>query len=365
MHPLNIAFVASLINPIHEPHIGGAQAFLSDLAQELTLRGHRVTVYAAEGSSIPKVEVKTFPLMREVYLRFSANGTIALIEDDLHQKQAKIFEEIFRQIEAEDYDLIHNHALDLPAYLFSFQTAKPAIHTLHIGNIFPQLTRILSKYHRTRLKTGTVAISEFVAKSYQNDFPVDTIIYNGINPERIPFGSGGESLLFAGRISPEKGGAEAIEIALRSGRSLQLAGGIYDPHYFEKTIEPLLQEHSDQLIYLGHLARSELYERMGKSSAVLMPSRWEEPFGLVALEAQAAGTPVIAFASGALPEIIKQGKTGFAVRDIPEALAALKNLDRIDRQACRNRVEEFFNAAQMVEKYEAFYFENLGEKDSL
>jgi glycosyltransferase involved in cell wall biosynthesis len=186
------------------------------------------------------------------------------------------------------------------------------------------------------------------------------VIYNGLDLATIPFSptpAPDVYALFAGRITPEKGVVDAIQIAMAAGMRLKLVGGVYDHDYYTTRIEPLLTAHPDQLTYLGPRSREQVWALMAGATAILVPSWWDEPFGLVACEAQAAGAPVIGYDSGGLREVIAQGATGALVTrgHIGEAAAALRDVARYSRQACRLWVESHFALEATIAAYEALY----------
>jgi glycosyltransferase involved in cell wall biosynthesis len=165
-------------------------------------------------------------------------------------------------------------------------------------------------------------------------------------------------LLFAGRIAPEKGVEAAIDIAEKAGYRLLIAGGIYDRHYYEGRIVPKLRRAGERVTYLGHLDRLALWKIMGRSLGLLFPIEWDEPFGLAAVEAMAAGTPVIAYRRGAAEEIIAHGETGFLVEpgESAHAAALVDDLFDIPRVRCRAHVEAHFALNRMLDAYEAVYY---------
>jgi len=189
---------------------------------------------------------------------------------------------------------------------------------------------------------------------------VDGVIYNGLDLDAIPFSprhAKEAALLFAGRISPEKGVEEAIEIAAMSNHRLLIAGGIYDRAYYAERIAPRLEEAGDRVTYLGQLERLALWKIMGQSLGLLFPIEWEEPFGLTAVEAMATGTPVIAYRRGAAEEIIHHGETGYLVEagERSHAAALVDDLYDIPRARCRAHVEANFGLDAMLDAYEEIY----------
>jgi glycosyltransferase involved in cell wall biosynthesis len=165
----------------------------------------------------------------------------------------------------------------------------------------------------------------------------------------------GNYLAFLGRISPEKGVDQAIEMAKLTGIPLKIAAKVdrADREYFEEVIKPLL-DHSI-VEYIGEVGEAEKDEFLGNALALLAPVNWPEPFGLVLIEALAYGTPVVAYNRGSIPEIIKDGVTGFIVSDLKAAAMAISQLSRLKRRACRHHFEARFTVSQMARAYESVY----------
>jgi UDP-glucose:tetrahydrobiopterin glucosyltransferase len=367
---MRVALIAPLISPIAPPFLGGAQALLADLAAGLAERGHQVTLFAASGSTIPApgVTIRDTGIDSHQFLPARFHPTESESESDTPDpfffRSADAFLRVFTLLEQEldDYDLIHAHAFDWPSFAFGalVATQRPLIHTLHLPAVNPAINALLHELHETGNPTRLITVSEACARTYRPYVPMDAIIPNGIDTDIIPFGPQADAdgcVLFAGRLSPEKGVTDAIEIARRAGRHLSLAGGIYDTAYFEQAIQPLLHARKHDLEYIGQLPRADLWSLMGHATAVLLPINWEEPFGLVAAEAMAAGCPVIAYTRGALPEIVKDGETGFLVPpgDVDAAARAIVAASSLSRAACRERAQQYFGLTRMLDNYERFY----------
>jgi glycosyltransferase involved in cell wall biosynthesis len=369
---MRIALVAPFVSPIAPPFIGGAQALLADLAAGLAARGHQVTLFAAAGSSIPDAGV----VVRDPGIDSRQLRPARFHESDANQESQREASDplFFRSVEAfrraftlihqelREYDVIHAHAFDWPAFAFGALLAsqRPVMHTLHLPAVNPTINALLRDLRQSGNQTKLITVSNACAETYRPYAEMDAIIPNGIDTEAIPFGAEADAdgcVLFAGRLSPEKGVTDAIEIARRAGRHLSLVGGIYDTAYFEQAIQPQLRAHKHDLEYVGQLPRSDLWSLMGHATAVLLPIDWEEPFGLVAAEAMAAGCPVIAYARGALPEVISNGETGFLIPpgDIDAAANAIVAASSLSRRACRQRAQQYFSIARMLDNYEQFY----------
>ncbi|HEX8981851.1 MAG TPA: glycosyltransferase [Ktedonobacterales bacterium] len=367
--PLDIALLAPLVSPIRQPYVGGAQALLRDLAVGLAQRGRRVTLYAATGSdpaALPGVTLVNVPVdaTRVRPTNFSEATTTAgdaPIDPAVEAAFASAFALIASQ--APRHDIIHAHAYDAPAFRRAQALGLPVVHTLHLPALDPSINALLAELapaHTARVagQPWLATVSNACAATYT--CRIDEVIYNGIDVDAIPFGATADSvdsLLFAGRITPEKGVEDAIAIALAAKMHLTLVGGVYDQRYFSTRIQPLLAAHADALTYLGPQPRERVWNLMAQASAVVIPSLWDEPFGLVACEAHAAGAPIVGYDSGGLREIVVQGETGILVsrgsRD--QAAQALADVIHFNRRACRTRVETQFSLDATITAYEALY----------
>jgi UDP-glucose:tetrahydrobiopterin glucosyltransferase len=368
---MRLAFVAPLVSPIAPPYLGGAQALLAALAAGMAERGHTVTLYAASGSRIdaPGVTVRDLgidsgQLRPAQFFGKSDNDGEAEAADAIFFRSAQGFLRVFTQLQQEldDYDLIHAHAFDWPAFAFGALLAeqRTVLHTLHLPAVNPSINLLLGDLRATNNPTRLLTVSRACAATYAPYAAMDAIIYNGIDVDAIPSGAQPDPenfLLFAGRISPEKGVTDALEIARRAGRRLLLAGGIYDQSYFDQQVRPALEAGKGFSEYLGQVSQGDLWRLMSRASALLLPIGWEEPFGLVAAEALAAGCPVIAYARGALPEIISGGETGFLIPpgDVDAAASAVSQIAAISRAACRARAKDRFSLSRMLDEHERLY----------
>ena len=256
--------------------------------------------------------------------------------------------------DAGSYDLIHNHFDFLPL-TYSRLIKTPMITTIH-GFSNEMIVPVYKKYNADNYY---VSISD--ANRHADLTYLDTI-YNGIDESQFEFGTGsGEYLLFFGRIHPEKGAYEAIQIALRSNIKLLLCGLIQDHSYYQEQILPYLNDSS--ICYLGNVAPAERNKLMGNALALLHPISFEEPFGLSVAESMMCGTPVIAFNRGSMRELIVQAKTGYVVTNINEAINALGYLHQIQRADCRLHAIQNFTGTVMANKYLDLYKQILNPKN--
>lgn len=350
---MRIALVAPLVSRIDDTQVqpGGAQAILADLAAGLARRGHRVSLLAAAGSRVTGVETVDLGLDADRFTPAILDIT-APRPDDAAQRDA--FRRIRSWLDARavTWDVIHAHAYDAPAFDALTGLAR-VVHTLHLAPI----DRAVVTAAAAAARGGAVlaSVSRANARAWTAaGAPTSEILPNGIDVDAVPYvAAAGHALLFAGRMSPEKAPEAAIRAAVRAGREIVLAGPVYDDAHFTSAVRPLL---GPRVRYAGAVHRRELYRLMGSSLALVMPVRWDEPFGLVALEAQAAGTPVIAFARGGLVEIVLDRRTGILAppNDEDALVAGIAAAGTIDRAACRHNAMRWTIEA-MLDAHERLY----------
>lgn len=362
---MKIALVAPLVTPIAQPYLGGAQALVAELARGLIKRQHDVTLFAREGSFVPQLNIETIAVPESVLPASFSGPPQERPTDPGFFAQANIFLELFLQLRQRqhEFDLIHAHAFDWPAFACSTILHDiPVAHTLHLPAVSPEINDALRMLHRQGHPLTLITVSHACARTYADYTPFDYVIYNGLNLNAIPFSPhvpGKAPLLFAGRISPEKGVEAAIDIAEMVGHPLLIAGGIYDQRYYEERIRPRVQQAGERITYLGQLDQAALWKVMGQVRGLLFPIAWDEPFGLTPVEAMATGTPVIAFRRGAAEEIIRHGETGFLVEpgESAHAAALVDDLEDLPRARCRAHVERNFSFKHMLDAYEQVYIE--------
>jgi glycosyltransferase involved in cell wall biosynthesis len=247
-----------------------------------------------------------------------------------------------------EFDLVHNNIDWLPLS-FSELCAAPMVTTIHGFSD----RAILPAYQAAQL-TGRSTFVSISDSDRVAELDYAATVYHGIDLAALPFSpAGGDDLVILGRIHPDKGTAEAIEIARLAGRRLVICGIIQDRGYFAEKVQPHIDD--DAVVYLGSVGPAERASVLGSALALLHPINFEEPFGLSVVESMACGTPVVAYRRGSMPEVIDGGQTGFLVDDPAQAADAVNDVVRLDRRKCRAVAERRFSAERMVLDYVAVY----------
>ena len=337
--PLRIAQVAPLEEAVPPLLYGGTERVVAHLADSLVELGQDVTLFA---SGDARTSARLVPT-REQALRLDPTplkSHVAAHLAMLHEVRAR----------ADDFDVLHFH-VDLLHFALFEQIAGRTLTTLHGRLDLADLPEFYDRWPMFPL----VSISNSQRRPLPRANWLETV-YHGIPPEQFtPSSEHRGYLAFLGRISPEKRPDRAIEIAKRAGMPLKIAAKVdpADEIYFHKVVEPLLDH--PLVDFIGEVGDEEKNEFLRGAAALVFPIDWPEPFGLVMIEAMACGTPVVASAVGSVPEIIDDGVTGFVVRSMDEAVAAVARVGTLDRARVRATFERRFSATTMARNYLGLY----------
>src|SRR6202161_4550368 len=311
---------------------GAWETVASNIAEGLVAHGWNVTLFAT-GDSVTRAHLHAV-IDKGYEEDRTADPKVA---EYLHISEA--FEH------AAEFDLIHSH-YDFMALTYSRLVKTPVLTTIH-GFSSPKIMPVYQKYRSGYF----VSISDSDRAPGLNYLAT---VYNGIDLSLYPFQEcGGDDLIFLGRIHPDKGVHLAIEVARLCGMRLIIAGIIQDEAYFREQIRPHLDDHN--ILYIGPVDVRGKNELFARARVLLHLNTIPERFGLVLVEANAAGVPIIAMDLGSCREVIKDGQTGFLVDNVAEAVRAVGRISEIDRSACRSRVQRYFSIEPMVEGYERVY----------
>jgi glycosyltransferase involved in cell wall biosynthesis len=358
--PLRIAVIGGVRFDSFEPHAGGLERHSDLLARALVRAGHEVTVFAGNGAGATEAPYHHRPVTdRLLHLSDEARRDVAMppmefmVEHDAYLR-------LEDPVTGGDFDVVHNNSLHYLPVLW--QRDVPVVHTLHTPP-----TPWLESAHHIRRERGDGrhrAISVSHANGRAWGAICDGTIHNGIELDRWGHASDGTAptsepyAAWTGRIVPEKGPLDAILAAKALGLPLMLAGPIHDPAYFEDVLRPELDR---ERTYVGHLKVDHVAALVASAAVTFVTPRWQEPFGLVVAESAAAGTPVAAYATGAMTELVEPAIGRLARPDDTADLArAAECALALDRDAVRRRAVERFSDERMAERYADLYAELVG-----
>lgn len=325
--------LASIAHRVPPRSYGPWEQVASTLTEGLVARGHDVHLFATADSLTSAALHATAPTGYEEDASLDAK-----VHEALHI--AAVVER------AAEFDVISNQFDFLPL-VFSRLVATPMVTTIHGFSS----SRVLPVYRAYDDIAHYVAISD---ADRHPDLTYAATIHHGIEVDRFTLGAGdGGYLLFLGRIHPDKGTAAAIEVARRARLPLVIAGVVHDEEYFRRAVVP----HVDgrEVTFRGSVGPAERDELLGGAVALLHLIEFDEPFGLSVAESMVTGTPVIAYRRGSMPELVRDGVTGALVDDVDGAVAAVREVGRLDRAACRADAVARFSADRMVEDYAALF----------
>src|ERR1700761_2841879 len=336
--PMRIAQLAPLAESVPPKLYGGTERVVAWLVDELVALGHQVTLFAS-GDSQTRGELH--PVWPRA-LRLGRKGA------DPNAACAMLLEAIARR--AKDFDVIHAHIDWLPLPLLS-RLGVPFVTTMHGRLDLPGLSDVVRQFPRA----GFVSISDHQRLPLPEANWIATIPHGLPSNNFRPSFDQGSYLAFLGRLTAEKGPEDAMRIARAAAMPLRIAAKIPrgETTYFKKQLEPHIDGRAVQLV--GEVDETKKQPFLAGAAALLFPIDWPEPFGLVMIEAMACGTPVIAYRSGSVPEVVEDGVTGFIVENEEQAVRAVGDLGRLDRRKVRARFEERFTADRMARAYESAY----------
>ncbi len=327
--------------PVPPPTYAGTERVVAALGDALLDMGHDVTLYATGDSTF---RGRLVPTLEQSLWSTGYRGDISSF---ISVTMARAW------ADCDQYDVIHSH-LETLGFLFARHCPTPVLSTLHGRLDEAGAPQLLAEFTDIPL----VSISDSQGRFYPDANWVGTI-HHGLPFEHVPFSDQpGDYLAFVGRVTPEKGIPDLIELVRRTRRPLKMAAKVYDEHeqqHFADVVQPALDDPELEIEFLGEVGERERDPIYAGALATIMLGAWPEPFGLVAIESMATGTPVIARRAGGLTETVEHGVDGFLVDDVTEAALAVERVRELDRRRIRERALERFSPTRMAREYEAVY----------
>jgi glycosyltransferase involved in cell wall biosynthesis len=334
---LRVGIVAPPWVPVPPEGYGGTEAMVDVLARGLQEAGHEVHLVCREGSTCPVDRICP-----------PATAAPVVIGDML--AEIRHVATAYQALRDLDVDVVHDHTL-LGPLIGAPEAGCPVVVTHH--GPFDEAT--IPLFRTITRHAAVVAISRSQCET-GDGIPISRVIHHGLELDGVAPGAGdGGYLLYLGRMVPEKGAHLAVRAARSAAMPLRIAAKLREPaehEYFDRQVEPLLGPDAE---YLGEVSHDEKMDLLRGATALLNPIRWDEPFGLVMLEALSVGTPVVTLPSGAAPEIVVDGVNGYVCREWAELVEALHRVGDIDRAACRASAERQFSSRRMVDDYLCLY----------
>ncbi len=347
---MNIAIIGSLLTPVPPSGQGSVELLAYYQALIMARDGHNISLFAPSDSHVPHDRVRIVETGSSV-----ASFTRSVTTNSPEEVYGAAYNARLRQVnlsntlellkKISDIDVILNNCFDeAPVFATEDRIKIPMFHIMHVP-ILPQAAAIFKKY-----KTRLIPISN-AQRPDQPDLNYTDTVYNGVDTAKFTYSGDHDGyLLYLGSMGRNKNPKDAILAAKESGNTLLLGGRIKDRDYYETELAPLID--GKQIQWIGEKHPDEIIRIYQRAKAFLFPTLWNEPFGLVAIEALSCGTPVIAYPNGGLVEIIKDGVNGYLVKNRQEMVQKIKEIDKIDRAVCRTYAEGHFSMEKMVKEYE-------------
>ena len=352
---MRIAQVVSLQESVPPKGKNGLEFVVHYLTEELIKRGHQVTLFATKDSktSARLIDILPFPAAKKRLFGWGGmDYSLAAMT-----KAAEM---------ANEFDVIHTH-IGSSAFYFADLIKTPIIETVHspihkLPRKYIPKKKLFNRYSKDTIRRYKKIRHIFVSKNQMNSSFLKMnsgVIHNGIALGDFNFKKKADDyFVYLGYITQNKGAHIAAQAARWAKVNLKLAGSCKGCEgYFKEKVKPYLKK--GKIEYVGVASPAKRNKLLGGAKAILVPVQWEEPFGLVMIEAMACGAPVIGFNKAAVPEIVVDGKTGFVVEDMRRMVSAIKKIDQIDRADCRKHIERNFSVEKMVDKYEEAYESSL------
>lgn len=337
---LKIAQIAPSGIPIRSDENKAIYSHIGSLTDELVKKRHKLTLFANH---------RSVTLGQLVSANFTDNFEGQGKDSLTRYEQWELLSDCYAKAHHKEFDIIHSHLTVMTGFFSSLEKKIPTLISIH-SPIEEWMKPILLKH-----KDGKFISFSLAQRKQLPELHWYANIYHGVDTDKFAFEKEPEDyVLFIGRITHDKGAHIAIEAAKETGIPIRVAGRSYSTEgYWHEMIEPHINGSSVR--YFGEVSLAEKIPLIQKAKAIIFPVLWQEPFGYVLIEAMSCGTPVIAFPNGSVPEIVKDGVTGFLVNDKNGIVEALAKIDTLDRKKVRDRAEQFFSLKKMVSHYESVY----------